>query len=378
MGKIQPALGLLLFQFLFGSTDSREGLSPCDIDVFKGTSKALVTEHSGRQLDILDLKDDSVTRSIRLKNRPNASAISPDNRTIYVAQGVGPGSILVIDTESGDIRHKIPVGHTPLSPVVSQDGKKLYVCLRFDNAIGIVDLEKNLLIKTVAVTREPVAAALTPDGKYLYVSNHLPAGRADAEYVAAVVDIIDTESGTARAPVRLPNGSEGLRGICVSPDGKHVFAAHILARYQVPTTQLERGWINTAALSIIRTGSQDLIATVLLDDVTLGFANPWAVACTDEGRNLVVSSAGTHELRIIDLQALLTKIAKRSSGSGRSPENDLTFISDVSRRARARAHWRLRAMTSMQLNSFPTASARCVLTTAILQRKGLNCHQTGS
>ena len=37
----------------------------------------------------------------------------------------------------------------------------------------------------------------------------------------------------------------------MSPDGRFAYVTHILSRYQVPTTQLERGWMNTNALSIL-------------------------------------------------------------------------------------------------------------------------------
>ena len=67
-----------------------------------------------------------------------------------------------------------------------------------------------------------------------------------------------------------------MRGICVSPDGKYAYVVHILARYQMPTTQLERGWMNTNAMSIIDVAAKKLINTVLLDDIDLGAANPGA------------------------------------------------------------------------------------------------------
>jgi hypothetical protein len=40
----------------------------------------------------------------------------------------------------------------------------------------------------------------------------------------------------------------------VSPDGRFAYVTHTLGRYQLPTTQLERGWMNTNALSIIDVG----------------------------------------------------------------------------------------------------------------------------
>jgi len=130
------------------------------------------------------------------------------------------------------------------------------------------------------------------------VANHLPVGPADQGYIAAVVSVIDTAARNVTATIKLPNGAISLKGICISPDGRHVYVTHILARYTVPTTQLERGWINTNALSIIDAQNKELIDTVLLDDVDNGAANPWAVGCSRDGKYICVTHTGTHELSI--------------------------------------------------------------------------------
>ena len=44
----------------------------------------------------------------------------------------------------------------------------------------------------------------------------------------------------------------------------------------VATTQLQRGWVATHALSVIRVADLSLQGTMQLDDVDRGFPNPWA------------------------------------------------------------------------------------------------------
>jgi len=190
------------------------------------------------------------------------------------------------------------------------------------------------------VQREPVAAAITQDGKFLFVANHLPAGAADGDYAAAVVSVLDTTTKKVIKTIDLPNGSTSLQGICVSPDGRHAYVTHILARYQLPTTQLERGWMNTNALSIIDISKKELLNTVLLDDVDLGAANPWGVACTEDGKYICVTHAGTHEVSVIDATSLHNKLASVAKGEkvsdvSRSPAdvpNDLSFLVGLRRR----------------------------------------------
>jgi hypothetical protein len=117
--------------------------------------------------------------------------------------------------------------------------------------------------------------------------------------------------------------------VAISPDGKYACVAHIVSRYSLPTTQLERGWMNTNAMSIIDIGARKLVNTVLLDDIDAGAANPWAVAFSADGKTICVTSAGTHELSIIDTQAMLAKLAKATPDD---VPNDLAFMSDIRKR----------------------------------------------
>jgi len=281
-------------------------LGPTAVVASKDAKSLYVANAGARQVAVVDLSQGKVTRSIAVPAEPTGMVLSPDGSVLYVTCAAAKSKVCVVDVESGEVRESIPAGHTAMGPVVSPDGKKLYVCNRFDNNVLVIDLGAKK-IRPVQAAREPVAAAITPDGKSVFVANHLPLDRADGYDVAAVVTVIDTETNRP-STIRLPNGSSSLRGICVSPDGKYAYVVHILARYQMPTTQLERGWMNTNALSVIDAEGRKLINTVLLDDVDLGAANPWGVACTADGESICITHAGTHELSVIDQAALLKKL----------------------------------------------------------------------
>jgi YVTN family beta-propeller protein len=301
-------------------------LSPSSQEIY-------VTAATGKQILTFDLHTRKVSSSTPLPGKPTGLVPSSDGKKLLVAGGGHIGRIWVVD--SGKVTKEIKTGHTPMSPVLSPDGKMLYVCNRFDNDVSFIDLKTGKTICRIPAAREPIAADLTPDGKYLFVANHIPDGRADVDYVASKISVIHTESKEV-ITIPLVNGAEGLRDLKVSPDGKQVFATHLMARYLVPTTQLERGWVSTDALSVINVDDLTLQYTVLLDDVDQGFPNPWAIGFSDDGKTLVVSSAGNHEISLIDLPAMTKKIAAEAAQSDSAAHlnahNNLSFLSGIRKR----------------------------------------------
>ena len=317
-------------------------LAPVALAVGHSGRTLYIAEHAAHEVAAFDISQQKVRETLSLPVAPTGLTTSAAPPALYISAGGPHGKIYVVDLRTGKGSLSLPVGHTPMSPVVNADASRLYVCNRFSNTISIIDLIAGEEVASIAVPREPVAAALTPDGRFLFVANHLPTGPANADYVSAVVSVIDTSDASLSATIKLPNGSSGLRGVCVSPDGKYAYVSHILARYQLPTTQLERGWMNTNALTVIDTARSERLNTVLLDGVDLGAANPWGTACSGDGRYLCVAHAGTHEVSVIErekLHEMLVRVAsgeKVSSVSRKAEDvpNDLSFLVGIRRRLR--------------------------------------------
>ena len=315
-------------------------LSPQSVVADRAGKTIYVAETTAHQIAVFDVAAGKVAKTIAVPERPSGLALSPDEAQLYVTGAAPEGRVHAVSLADGKVSWSLAMGHTPGAPALSPDGKTLYVCNRFNNTIVVVDVAAKKVAATVAVLREPVATALTPDGKLLFVGNLLPVGPSDGEYIATAISIIDTGENKVVATVKLPNGATSLRGMCVSPDGKYAYAVHVLGRYQVPTTQLERGWMNTNAMSVVDTASKTLVNTILLDDVDLGAANPWGVICSADGKYLCVTHAGTHEISIIDRAALHDRLTKVAAGqkvsdvstSAADVPNDLSFLVGLRRR----------------------------------------------
>jgi DNA-binding beta-propeller fold protein YncE/mono/diheme cytochrome c family protein len=303
--------------------------APVAIEPLGDGSKVLIASARGRRVDECDLASGQLRLVFKLPQPPSGMALDREHHRLYVTCGGAEGVIFEADLAARST-HSVPAnGHTPAGPLLSRDGRLLFFCLRFNNQVVVWDRVSRKELRRIPVGREPVGISETPDGKFLFVVHHLPSGRADAPVVAATIGLVDIESGLMIKELPLPNGASLAREVRLSPDGRFAVVTHNIARYQVPTTQLERGWMNTSALTILDVEAQSVLGTLLLDAVDRGAANPWAIAWSPVDQRLLVTHAGTHELSRIDFPGVLSKLkaAQRAGTDSRpDPADDLSFL----------------------------------------------------
>lgn len=300
-------------------------------------NELFVADETANHISIVNTATKEIQGRIKLKGKPGGLVLSSDESKLYVTLTEPHGELLEIDLSTKQIGRQLELGHTPTSPIISPDGKTLFVCNRFNNTISQISLSSFSVKKTADADREPISISFAKNKNLLFVANHLPSGNANAAYHSAKVSVFNATTLEKRKDIDLPNGSNSLHQITISPDEKFAYVTHILARYNVPTNQVERGWINTNALSIIDIENQRYYCTVMLDDLDLGAANPYDVACNQDGTKLFVSHTGTNELSIIDRSKLHNRI--RSIINGAHPtiyasllseiQNDLGFLQDI-------------------------------------------------
>jgi YVTN family beta-propeller protein len=300
----------LLFGFLFlASINFAAGeppsLSPTALAASSNGKVLYVACATGNRVLCFDVVSRKILNSISMPGSPSGLVLSADGKQLYVTCAAPESKVCIVNTAKSKIVETIPAGHTTMAPVVSRDGKTLFVCNCFNNDVSVIDLPSKRELRRIAVSRQPVSADLTRDGKYLLVANQLPAGRADAYEVAAVVSVIDLAQGKVVKEIHLPNGSGSLKDIRVSPDGKYAVVSHIVGRITQPMVQVRFGWINGNALTIIDVAKMEVRYSLLLDEQNCGAGNPWGMAWSVDGKTLAVAHAGTHEVSLIDFPALL-------------------------------------------------------------------------
>ena len=317
-------------------------LSPSAIVATSDLDTLIIAESDAKRLAFVTRASGDIAHHVNLAFAPSGLCLSADQSRMYVTGGNENGKVLTLNLTTRKIERTASLGHTPVAPALSLDGKTLYVCNTYNNNVAVIRTKDLKVLAHIPVDREPVAAQLSQDGTSLFVLNLLPSMRADQDYTGAALSVINTRQNRVSTSIAMPNGTIHLRGICLSPDGQYAYATHILSRYTVPTSQLQRGWINTNAVTIIDTKAKRIVNTVLLDDVDNGAANPWGITCTADGQWLCTAHAGTNEISLLDRTKLHERLDRAAQGqrvtevthSAESVPNDLSFLTGIKQRVR--------------------------------------------
>jgi YVTN family beta-propeller protein len=287
-------------------------LSPTQIVSSFDKSKLFVAEQTAKQIAVVDIANKAVLKTIKLPNEVTGVAVSNDDQKLYAtcSSELWPdGYVHEIAIASGKILRTVKTGHSTRSPVLSHNGKTLFVCNQFNDNVSVVDIASFRVTRIIDVIREPYVAGITPNDSLLVVANSLPRGKStDTSNITCEISIIDLNDESKSVHLPLPLGSHSAFGLTISSDGKYAFSTHLIGKFNASATQIIQGWIHTNNLAIIDLGKKSIMNDVCLDaSGDDGCANPWGVKCTDDGKFICVTHAGSNQISIIDLPKLIER-----------------------------------------------------------------------
>lgn len=287
----------------------------------------VVASLDGKSLYVADRGTNSVMVvtpddfTIKLKKQMDApvSDIYPfGDKLIVLTEGV-VGKIYFLDASSLNEFTSAEMGYNPSDIVYNDFTKSLWVTQRFNNEVWEVNPENGTIISKVEVGREPIAVELVNGGKEIIVANNLPVVSATSAHISANIDVVDCTDRKTVRQIILPNGTTDIKSIITDPVRNVVYLPHTISRYQIPTNQLDRGWMATSALTIIDIDSAKYINSIILDTPQRGAANPWGGVVTKDGKTLFLALSGTHDVLTIALPSLHNRLERVKSGEKVTP-----------------------------------------------------------
>ncbi|MDY7085006.1 MAG: beta-propeller fold lactonase family protein [Actinomycetota bacterium] len=210
----------------------------------------------------------AVAGTIEVGDEPEGVAVSPDSRTLYVANQ-NSRILSVADLQSGQVRN-VTLRNTPRFVTVSQDGRRVFVSMYEDDLSGsgvaVVDAQKLTVLRNLRTGVQPYALAVAPDGR-LWVPIH--GGRN--------VEIYESEKLTGRVFV-----PENPHAVSFGTDGQRAF-----------TPDHE-----SSTVSVIDTRNDKRLKSIPVS------AAPHSLAVSPDGRTVVVACFQANAVDLIDTGTL--------------------------------------------------------------------------
>ena len=135
---------------------------------------------------------------------------SPDHRTIAVV-AIGSNAVNFIDTATNSVKHITYVGRSPHEAFYTMDGGEVWVVVRGENYVSVLDGTTYEEKTRITVPNGPGMTIFSPDGKYGYVcSSFTPE--------TVVISVTDH-----KIVGRVPQASPFCPNIAATPDSKQVW-----------------------------------------------------------------------------------------------------------------------------------------------------------
>lgn len=288
----------------------------------------LVTNRDKKEICLIDTHLKNTGIKVILPTAANDLTETPDRRIWVVCDGVG-GSLCELDGKDLSVISQTALGHTPSALLFNRQTGSLWTTQRFNNELWEISPETKEVLSRISVGREPVDIVSFAGDSLLLVANNLPEMSSLTYPIACQLDIVDVNNKKVVKRLQLPNGSTDVKALATDSKGDYAYAVHLLARYQLPTNQVDRGWMSTNVLSVINLHTQEVENTVLLDTPQKGASNPWNVVVSPDDSKIWISVSGTHELVCVDRTALHDRLARAKEGEKVTPSTkDYAHISD--------------------------------------------------
>jgi YVTN family beta-propeller protein len=170
------------------------------------------------------------------------------------------GRLLVFDASRlarGPVA-EVAVGMHAAHVVADAQGRRAFVTHAGDNTVGVIDLERRVLVSTIKTGRYPHGLRISPDGRWVHVANVRD----------GTVSVIDTRSlaEVARIPVGLAPVQVGY-----TPDGSRLYVS----------------LRDADSVAVIDVASRKVLGTTKVG------SKPIQVHATPDGRHVYVANQGT-------------------------------------------------------------------------------------
>lgn len=276
--------------------------SPFNIAVTDDGNRLFVVAQDTDELLIVDTESSSVMQKLKVGVHPHSVILNKKNTIAYVSNQWSD-NVSVIDITLSKVIDTIKTGNGPSGLTLSADGALLQVVNTYGSDVSIIDLSTKEEMKRLRTGSDPTGTALSPDGKRLYVTSR----RARiTPYGEPLVSDLTQINGTTLRVEKHQDIEEAhmMENIAFTPSGDLAMMTLIRPKNQIPSVQVEGGWMMTHGIGIIEQNEKGRIVQLLLDEPNAYYSDPFDIVISPDGKKAFVSNAGVDCISVISVDSI--------------------------------------------------------------------------
>jgi YVTN family beta-propeller protein len=284
--------------------------SPLNLAVSNDGRYLYVVAEEGNALLVVDAEKQKVTHKVEVGNRPHSIILSKDGKTAYVSNQWS-NNVSLVDLTSFSVTDTLKTGGGPAGIALSADGKYLYAANSYSADLSVINISTGEEIKRLTVGNNPASVQVNTDGSQVFVTSRRTLSKPFGDTIRCELTVIN-DNNQRVVERRDIKSAYMMENIAFTPAGDLAIMPLIRPKNNVPTIQVERGWMMTNGIGIIERNKSGRTIQLLLDEPNAYFADPFDIVITPDGKRAFVSHAGVDCISVIDIDSIRTLIAESS------------------------------------------------------------------
>ena len=270
--------------------------SPFNLTVDQNNKWAYVVAQDTDELLVVDLETKVVVTKIKVGQHPHSVILDQTGKKAYVSNEWSD-YVSVIDLALLEVVDIIPAGNGPAGIILDQNETHLYVVNAYGSDVSVIELKSKKEVRRLTAGNNPTGIAISPQGEEILVTGRRANMAAYDETLITELTLINTQ--TQRALKKNVESAYLMENAAYTPEGDLAMVTLIRPKNQIPSVQVEGGWMMTHGIGVIERGKDGEIIQFLLDEPNAYYPDPFDIVITPDGKKAFVSSSGVDMISVL-------------------------------------------------------------------------------
>lgn len=277
-------------------------LSPINLTVSRDGKLLYVVTQDANSLLVVDAVKKTVLKKIAVGKHPHSVVLDKMENKAYVSNQWSD-NISVVDLDSSKVTGTLLTGNGPAGLSITGDGRYLYAVNSFSSDISVIDLQTGEETNRLSAGNNPTGIQMSPNGGMMYVTSRRAIIAPYGTPIYSELTCVNAESQRV-ADHKNISSAYMMENAAFTPSGDLAMVTLIRPKNNIPTLQVDRGWMMTEGIGVIEQAPDGRTIQLLLDEPNAYYADPFDIVITPDGKKGFISNSGVNCISVISIDSV--------------------------------------------------------------------------